>query len=167
MDQFQHPVRIILLKGPVSSGTGSAWPWSAADFEIYGNAVSEAIALLAIKFPTAGKPILMGFSGGGMMAYYQAAKHGNQYSYVFPISGQLTSDQLGKLNAHPSAKVHAYHGRNDAVLSISGGRAAVEILRKNGVEVEFTEFEGGHLGVFTDMKPVITRAIEKELAALS
>ncbi len=167
MDQFRHPARIILLKGPISKGSGSAWPWSAADFKIYGKAVSEAIALLATKFPTTGKPMLMGFSGGGMMAYYQAAKYGSQYSYVFPISGQLTLDQLGDLSANPGAKVHAYHGRNDAVLSISGGRNAVKILRENGVQVELTEFEGGHLGVFDEIKPLITRTIEKKLADLS
>jgi predicted esterase len=166
LDQFDMPVRIILLKGPISRGRGSAWPWNAADFEYYGKAISEAVELLAIKYPTAGKPILLGFSGGGMMAYYQAANHGDLYSYIFPVSGQLSYDQLGEEDSNPGAIVHAFHGKADRVLSISGGRNAVKILQEQGVEVEFTEFDSGHHGIFTDMKSQITQAVEDKIGSL-
>lgn len=122
LDQLNVPARIILLKGPLSYGGGGAWPWTAADFNKYGKAISEAIELLVHKYPTKGKPILLGFSTGGMMAYYQAVKHGDVYSYIFPVSGQLSKELLGDESSSPGAEVFAFHGKNDNVISISGGK---------------------------------------------
>ncbi len=166
LDQLKVPVRIILLKGPLSYGRGSAWPWSAADFKQYGDAVNEAIKLLAHKFPTRGKPVLLGFSGGGMMAYYQAVKHGDSYSSIFPVSGRLSRDLLGDELSRPGAEVIAFHGRNDSVISVAEGRNAVDILQDNDIEVKFTAFDGGHLGIFIDEKANITRAVEQKLVDL-
>jgi predicted esterase len=166
LDQLNSPARIVLLKGPISHGTGSAWPWSAADFSQYGKAINEAIELLAIKYPTLQKPILLGFSGGGMMAYYQAVKYGNNYSYIFPVSGQLSNVQLGEKPFRQGAKVLAFHGKKDSVVSFNGGRQAVNILKENSVQVKFVEFDGGHLGIFTDMKSEITKAIEQKIQSL-
>ncbi len=163
LDQINVPVRIVLLKGPIPYSRGSAWPWSAADFTKFGTAVSGAIELLTVRYPTARKPILLGFSGGAMMAYYQAVKHGNRYSYIFPVSGGLSNKLLGNESSRPGAKVHAFHGRNDSVVSIYKGKNAVNILRAKGIDVRFTEFDGGHHGIFLDMKPKITQAIEQEL----
>ncbi len=163
LDQLRVPVRIVLLKGPISRGRGSAWPWSADDFAQYGKAVNEAIELLAIKYPTIQKPILLGFSGGGMMAYYQAVKYGDSYSYIFPVSGQLSKELLGDKPFKHGAKVFAFHGKKDSVVSFSGGKQAVDILQEHGVEVNFIEFDGGHHGIFTDMKFKITQAVEDKV----
>ena len=164
LDQLYVPARIVLIKGPLS---GNAWPWTAADFAQYGKSLSEAIELLALKYPTIGKPILIGFSGGGTMAYYQAAKHGNSYSYIFPVSGQLSNGVLGDESFRTGAEVFAFHGRSDDVISISGGKIAVNILRANGANVEFTEFAIGHHGIFTDMKTKITQTVEQKLKSLN
>ncbi len=167
LDEFTVPMRLILLKAPIErTSRGSSWPWNAADFEFYGKAVSEAIALLLVKFNTTGKPVLLGFSGGGMMAYYQAVNHGQQYSYIFPVSGQLTDEQLGEGESRPGASVYAYHGKSDSVVGFGGGKSAVKILQEQGVNVTFTEFEGGHHGIFTDMKTPITQAVEEKITSL-
>jgi phospholipase/carboxylesterase len=166
LDQLNTPARIILLEGPIPSGRGSSWPWNAADFSLYGEAMNEAIALLAVKYPTVGKPIIVGFSGGGMMAYYQAVKHGNNYSYIFPISGQLSNELLGEKKIRTGAKVFAFHGTSDSVISISGGKQAVNILQENGVDVAFVAFDGDHHGIFNNMKSKITHDIEKKIKSL-
>lgn len=166
LDQMNSPARIILLQGPISYGSGRAWPWNLADFKQYGTAVAEAIDSLTLKYPTQGKPILFGFSGGGMMAYYQALKHGDRYSYIFPVSGQLSKNLLGDETLSIGAQVIAFHGLNDTVISIRAGKEAVHLLKKNGVDVSFSEFKGGHLGVFTGMKSKITEAIEEKLTRL-
>ena len=166
LDQLHIPLRIILLKGPIPKGSGSAWPWSAADFSQYGQAVNEAINALAYKFPTKQKPVLLGFSGGAMMAYYQAVKHGDSYSYIYPVSGRLSDDLLGDDTIETGAPVFAYHGKSDSVISISGGKQAVGILQANSVPVVFTEFDGGHHGLFKDMKTKITQDLEKRIEGL-
>ena len=52
------------------------------------------------------------------------------------------------------------------MISISGGKNAVKILRRNGVNVRFVEFDGGHHGLFADMKSKITKVIEQNLEEL-
>ncbi len=167
LNQLQQPARIILLEGPLSMGTGAAWPWTAADFSYYGKAINEAIVLLAEKFPTSKKPILLGFSGGGSMAYYQALRFGNSFSYVFPVSGHLTENVFGNNRVQTAAPVYAYHGTKDNVLSISGGRKAVKLLKSKGAIVKMTEFDGGHLGIFKNMKSEITSILDKKLFSLT
>ncbi|PCJ13060.1 MAG: hypothetical protein COA75_13005 [Cellvibrionales bacterium] len=166
LDHLDVPARIILLKGPVSSNRGSAWPWSPADFVQYGKAINEAVEILAIKFPTSEKPILLGFSGGGMTAYYQALTHGDSYSYIIPISGKLTKDLLGDAPIRRGAKVFAFHGNKDSVVSITGGRSAERILREHGIDVRFVEFNGGHHGIVNEIRTEITVLLEEKLESL-
>jgi predicted esterase len=101
-----------------------------------------------------------------MMAYYQAVNYGDQYSYIFPVSGSLSYDQLGDGESSPGAQVHAYHGKSDSVVSFSGGKRAVKILNEEGVTVDLTEFKGGHHGIFNEMKLQITKVIEEKIDSL-
>ncbi len=165
-DTINVPARIILIRGPISHECGSVWPYSIAQFEEYGKAFSKAVDILSIKYPTTGKAILLGFSGGGGMAYYQAVKQGDSYSYIFPISSLLSKEKLGSTSSKPSAKVYAYHGKSDEVIAFSEGKKTVNLLKKNKVSVCFTEFESGHHGLFAEMKSEITQAIEKKLKSL-
>jgi len=163
LDKINTPARIILLKGPLSFGGGDAWPWKTNELQLYGQAVSEVTGLLANKYATKGKPVLMGFSGGGMMAYYQAAKHGDVYSFIFSVSGSLTKEHLGEGGSRVGAKVFGYHGKSDRVVPFSKGLQAIDLLKANNVKVKFKEFDGGHLGLFTTMKTEISSAIENAL----
>lgn len=166
LDQLNVPARIILFKGPSSYGNGNGWPWTAADLNKYGKALRDAIKLLAHKYPTKGKPILMGFSSGGIMAYYQAVKYGDAYSYIFPVSGQLSEELLGDESSNIGAVVFAFHGKDDELVPISEGENAINILQTKGIEANLTEFDGGHLGIFTNMKSTIINTIKQKIAGL-
>lgn len=163
LNQIQKPARIILLKGPIPYHRGDAWPIDADALSVYGEAVNEAIGILVDKYPTTGKPVLLGFSGGGVMAYYQSVIYGNNYSAIIPVSGKLTEAMLEGGDANSGAIVHAYHGRNDRVISFSSGSHAVEILKNRDINIKFTAFDGGHLGLFTNAKSDITMTIEEAL----
>ena len=166
LDKISVPARIILIKGPISHECGRVWPYSIAQFEEYGKAFHEAVDLLTTKYPTISKPILLGFSGGGGMAYYQAVKHGDSYTYIFPISSLLSKEKLGSTLSKPSAKVYAYHGKHDEVIPFSEGKKTFKLLKKKKVNISFTEFETGHHGLFAEMKSEITHAVENKLKNL-
>ena len=166
LNQFNVPARIILVKGPIPHECGYVWPYSIAQFEKYGAAFSEIAGVLANEYSTAGKPILLGFSGGGGMAYYQAINHGDSFSYIFSISSLLDKEKLGDNSSRPGAKVYAYHGKSDEVIPFSEGKKTVNLLKKKKVSVSFIEFEGSHRGIFSDMKSEITHAIEEKLNRL-
>ena len=166
LNEFKIRARIILFQGPILHECGRVWPYSAAQYTEYGKAFCEAVEQLVIKYATVNKPILFGFSGGGAMAYYQAAKYGDSYSYIFPISGLLTNEQLGGGGIKSNTQVFAYHGKSDQVVPFSAGKKAEKILKKKNIQVNFTGFESGHLGVFSDMKSEITRTVEEKLENL-
>ena len=82
------------------------------------------------------------------------------------MSGLLLDDQLNGKPSRPGAIVYAYHGKTDNVVPFSAGKKAIKLLKKNRVNVTFTEFESGHHGFFNDMKSQITLAIEEKLMNL-
>jgi len=166
LDELTEPSRIILIKGPVSGARGSNWPWNLPSFDEFGGAFNEAVTGLTTKYQTKGKPILLGFSGGASMAYYQAIIYGHSYSSIFTVSGKLSKDLLGSHETSTQAKVYAYHGNKDNVISLSSGRSTEKLLNSKRVKINFTEFDGGHHGIFTNMKNSITQKIEKKLGAL-
>jgi predicted esterase len=162
LNQLTTPVRVIVIASPINS----RWPAEAGEFVQYGQALNEAVAALTEKFPTPKKPLLMGFSGGAEMAYYQALKFGRSYSYVFPVAGQLPQAKLNSAPNQPGAKVYAYHGKSDQAVSFSSGQQAAKTLQESGVNVRFTEFDDGHHGLFTSMKSSISKAIDKRTSTL-
>jgi len=167
LDKLNVPLRIVLLEGPISMGSGYRWPSGVDEHSKYAKAINEAVELLASKYSTKQKPILLGFSGGGMMAYYQAANYANSYSYIFPISGNLSGNLQTSNLAGSTTKVFAYHGSNDRVVSASGGRNAVKILESQGMDVNYTEFNGNHHGIYTSMKTEITNTLEEKILSLN
>jgi len=166
LNEFNIAVRIILIKGPIKHECGDVWPFSADQYARYGQALSQVVDTLAMKYATVNKPILFGFSGGGAMAYYQALKHGNSYSYIFPVSGLLYPEQLGDVSTQINAKVFAYHGKSDAVVSFSDGKNAYKLLKKNKVNINFIAFDGGHHAIFDQMKSEITAKVQQKLNCL-
>ncbi len=166
LNEINIPARIILVKGPIAHQIGYVWPFSVAQFEDYGTAFSEAVNLLATRYPTVNKPVLLGFSGGGGMAYYQAVLHGDNYSSIFSVSSLLAKVKLGAGRSMPGAEVYAYHGKSDEVIAFSDAIKTCKLLKKNKVRVNFTEFDSGHQGFFTDMKSQIIQAIAEKLSSL-
>lgn len=168
MDKITIPARIVLLEGPISMGRGNAWPMDNPELQHYSNAIAESVPRLLDKYPTRHQPILFGFSGGAVMAYYLAAASPERFSYIFPISGRLRQQQLTSLPDKPvqPVEVLAFHGIQDKLINISGGRLASRLLAARGTHIQLQEFEGGHLGVFTNMKLTISQVLDKKLKGL-
>ncbi len=162
LNQLTAPSRIIVIASPINS----RWPVETEEFVQYGRALNEAVAALTKKFPTLEKPLLVGFSGGAEMAYYQALKFGNRYSYIFPVAGRLPQAKLNSAPNQLGAKVYAYHGKSDRVIPFLLGQQAAKTLQKSGANIQFTEFDDGHLGLFTSMKASISKAIDQQARTL-
>ena len=168
LDQIRFPARIILLEAPINMGHGSAWPNDAARLQQYSDAIAEIIPLLQDKYATSKQPALLGFSGGGVMAYYLSAAHPEPFSYIFPVSGDMKQQTLSEIprtkNRH--LKIFAFHGTQDELVSITGGRLAYQLLQGRGANIQFHEFQGGHHGIFTNMKPEISQLVDEKLKLL-
>lgn len=142
-------VRIIILKGPYAMNSsqwgGARWPWEPNEIKKYGDAISNAAVKLAMQYPSKGKPILVGFSGGACMAYYLAARHSDQFSTIIPLAGRLSAGiQIDVRFAGSSAIIHAMHGKSDAVIGFGEGQSAVERLAEAGLPATLEEVPGNH-----------------------
>jgi len=147
--------RIIILKGPYPmhgfTRGGARWPWQANEISLYGDAISDIAAKLAIQYPTKGKPILVGYSGGAVMAYYLAARHSDMFSTIIPLAGRLPADISVALPSNGQAAViAAMHGKADTVVAFNDGKNAVERLATGGLPATLEEVSGNHHAFFLE-----------------
>lgn len=110
--------------------------------------LAAALAALIAARPTVGKPLVTGFSQGGIMTYALAVTHPEALSAAFPISGLLP------LSLYPSAAlsseprsgalppVVAFHGGADLAVPTASARASIAELQRFGYRAELREVAG-------------------------
>ncbi|MFO7563032.1 MAG: hypothetical protein R6X02_10355, partial [Enhygromyxa sp.] len=112
----------------------------AAGIERAADALAPAIAELAEQGPTLGKPIVTGFSQGGMLAFCLAVPHGELFSAPFPLGGWLPPPLWPKSapagdappSAPPSAPpIIAFHGDEDRAVKFEPTEEAVYRVQLN------------------------------------
>ena len=161
LKDFNYPARFIVMRGtidvPSSFLSGRGWPMQDKDLSKCGDAISDAVSVLLERYPTKGQPIVLGFSSGAFVAYYLAAFHADQFSYIFPISGGLSGNLLRtKTVSHDNGvKVIALHSKGDGIIAFSSGTAAVESLKQIGLKAEMITFDGGHTDIFRSGKQIL------------
>ncbi|MEZ4322452.1 MAG: dienelactone hydrolase family protein [Myxococcota bacterium] len=93
------------------------------------DALVAALPTAPTQRPILGKPIITGFSQGGMLAFTAAAHHPEAFSASLPLSGFLPD--LTPPTA-PGIPVHAFHGALDNVIPAADAQASVDLLQKAG-----------------------------------
>jgi phospholipase/carboxylesterase len=117
------------------------------DYLAINRALEETLARCAID---RNRIAIGGFSDGASYALSLGLANGDVFSYVIAFSpGFIVRAQargrIGNNNEIRIPLVYIAHGVGDNVLSIgSTSRIFVSSLRKNGYNVEFREFSGGH-----------------------
>ena len=157
LEEFDRPARVILPRGlDPEEPTGWSWfPIRARDPDVEGlaqgidraaKALAPAIAKLTTERPTVGKPIVTGFSQGGMLSFELAVHHGELFAAALPVGGWLP-DPLWPQTKNPSTPpILAFHGDADAAVRYEPTKAAVEHLRGLGYSVELETYVGvGHM----------------------
>ncbi len=151
------PLRLIMPQAPTPYYDGFAWfPYRIRDNDpdqlasgIAGAAkqLARAIAQLAAQRPTAGKPMVMGFSQGGMLSFALALRHPEGLALSLPISGMLPEPlwPADKPSGRRFPRILALHGDADEIVPIDPARGLVRRLKELDYEVEFREYPGvGH-----------------------
>jgi phospholipase/carboxylesterase len=110
-------------------------------------ALEEAFARCAID---RNRLAIGGFSDGASYALSLGLANGDIFSYVIALSPGFivkagARGRIGRNNQVQIPQVYIAHGTGDNVLPIgSTSRVFVSALRKNGYNIEFREFSGGH-----------------------
>ncbi|OFZ19523.1 MAG: hypothetical protein A2Z20_06395 [Bdellovibrionales bacterium RBG_16_40_8] len=171
--QFRNPIRTISFRGPAVSGFGYDWAFGSGSnseqaekayskmLEEVAQSIATSTYELVNKFPTSGKPMIMGFSSGAKLAYYLKFKHSSNFSCIFAINGNLNIANKNERNiATVGAPIFGFHGINDTVVPFASGRAAAQTLKDMGFNAQFIEFDGGH-----EITSSVFRKIESEMVS--
>lgn len=128
------------------------WPYDRQRLEPVGEDLIELIDKVKSEFPTSGKPILLGYSGGAYVSYYLAFHDPNEFSAVIPISGGLPG--FAKQNSsqqRSQVKIRAFHGKKDRLVGVSSGQNAIKALKEHGLDAQlYISKYGGHQFFFDD-----------------
>ncbi len=151
LQMFQrYPGRARLIL-PYGQPSGGKWRWyesvredvAASVVTREADRLASAITALAAARPTVGKPIVTGFSQGGIMAFALAVTHPDQFSAVFPLGGMLPP------SLYPSTTITselpliiAFHGASDLAVPTQSARASISELRRAGFTAELREYAG-------------------------
>ncbi len=147
--------RVAVLRGFDAYGDGWSW-FPYRDGDDAGNAegirraaerVAPAIAAIARDRPTRGRPVVTGFSQGGMLSFAIAAAHPELVVAAFPMSGFLPPALVpaSKRDAAALPWVVALHGDADPRVPVDEARRSVAALQRLGYRAELRVFPGvGH-----------------------
>lgn len=121
--------------------------------------VAATIEELQKEFGLDGRRIYLGgFSMGGCGTWELLTRYPDLFAAAFPIAGPpfagAPSERPGLAAVIKHVPVWAFHGDKDTVALVAGTRAIVAALKKEGGDVTYTEFKGGHecFGTLRDPK---------------
>jgi phospholipase/carboxylesterase len=154
---FDRPARVILPRA-IDAHEDGGWSWfpfRARDPDVEALAKSiaaasdqlaPAIAELSEDRPTRGKPIVTGFSQGGMLTFMLAVEHPELLDHAIVISGWLPPPRWPK--GKPPADtptIVALHGDVDKAVAFEPTRAAIDHLNSKGWSAELHRYpDVGH-----------------------
>ena len=171
-----QPTRVIVPEAPLRYRDGYAW-WRvsvrqnrpirlAAGIERAAAQLADALLTLTDRYPTAGKPIVSGFSQGGMLSYAMALHHPHTLSFAHPMSGLLP---LALWPDHKRPGVHyppivVSHGTADPIVPIDRDRALARHLDRLGHDVQFHAIDKGQHRVSPKQGELLKHTLDSAIA---
>ncbi len=152
---LKTPARVILVQAPDPWHSGFSWfggkrprkPAAAYNAQVSSSA--DRVASLTRKLmrsrPTRGKPIVTGFSQGGMLSFVLSTRHPELFGLSVPLGGVLPSSFLPRVGKSYPTQVVALHGAKDTVMPLSRTQQRIKRMKRGGVRVEIEVFANvGH-----------------------
>jgi phospholipase/carboxylesterase len=166
--------RVYALRAPLLHGDGFSWfpPSGRAvvDVSALGPGVRGAAELLladldalVARKPTRGKPLLTGFSQGGMVSFAVAAMAPGRIAGAFPVGGVLPSAIEPTAPPPGAPRLMAFHGASDARVPTATARDSVERFRARGWQVSLQEYPGVGHSISADERRDLLQAIATSL----
>lgn len=159
---------VVLPRGPEPQGKGTRWFMSSRDVDVatYSEAIGRAAERLAggLKAGVPGdrskkKPIVTGFSQGGMLSWTLAAQHTDLVASAFPIGGLLPESLLPTTT--PGVPVQAFHGEGDQVVPHDQDARSVKQVVEKGWTAKLHSYPGVPHTITPRMHRDLTRALSE------
>jgi predicted esterase len=153
--QTNEPIRFVVPTGPVEVGGGRAW-WPETTAGAAGPVLADRVdtmvdriapLLLEVEARHGRRPIVLGHSQGGILAYGIAARAGSLADVVIAASGWLPRESIpdgdGQTIAWPEVVI-GVHGSGDETVPIDYAIDTLTALEFAGANVDVVEIDGGH-----------------------
>lgn len=151
--RYRRRGRLIL---PYGHPSGGLYVWyDSVDADIAASVVTReadriatALDALLSARPTLGKPLVTGFSQGGIMTFVLAVTHPEALAAAFPISGLLppslypSAALVSRSRPATLPPITAFHGASDLAVPTRSARASIAELRGAGYAAELREYAG-------------------------
>jgi len=152
---YATPYRVIVPQGPTAHGR-SGFSWFDTNIEkgrvVYINTdevkdSARRLAALAdelsVARPTKSKPVITGFSQGGMLAYAVAVYHPDSVSMAIPVGGAIMPEILpGKRPENaPNPPIVALNGERDRLVQFVLAEKTIEHLQEMGYNARLSSYE--------------------------
>jgi phospholipase/carboxylesterase len=152
-DGFAAPARVVAPHSATAYYDGYSWfPFRKGDPDSSAPGIANAAEQLerfaagvAKKRPTAGRPIVTGFSQGGALSFALAARHPDSFSAAFPLSGWFPPALWPTEKPRNAPPIVVFHGTADSLVPINRMRPAATRLAELGFTIDVRELDGvGH-----------------------
>ncbi len=153
-DDLSIKTRVIAPRAPDPWGEGSSWypiddpQQKPRVIRERAQRVSDLISELTRLRATRGKPIVTGFSQGGVLSFAMAAYHSDQLRAALPIAGSLPDELSASLPPARSGaafELVAFHGKIDQRIPFADGEKTVRAMKAQGLRASLQAFDGvGH-----------------------
>lgn len=173
--QLEHPARLIMPEAPTPYFDGYSWfPFRArgADPAELARGIAAAAEQLASALealqrhrPTRGRPIVTGFSQGGMLSFALALRHPERLELALPISGLLPEPLWpagpAKTRTPP---ILALHGTADELVPFPPTERLVAQLRAHGYDATLVPYAGVGHSISDAMRARVSSTLNDALA---
>ncbi len=147
-------MRLIIPQAPVPLGEGFTWisvsithnrhDLLAAQLRRRADHLAALINTLKQTRPTLGRPIVAGFSQGGMLSFTLALHRPDAVGFALPNAGWVPPDLMPTEPVDPELRVpiRAVHGSADPIVPMKPTEQVMQRLGELGWDVEFVTYAG-------------------------
>ena len=148
-EKFPGRARMVFPYGHPRGGLYLWWdvPGDDVSAEVVNaevDALAAALQAHVAARPTVGKPIVIGFSQGGMLAFALAVRRPEVIAAALPLSGTLPLALFPSMQKSAASlpPIIAFHGQADLAVPIQGARRSIAELQRAGFQASLQEVPG-------------------------
>ncbi|MBC7172932.1 MAG: dienelactone hydrolase family protein, partial [Polyangiaceae bacterium] len=172
----EMPLRVLMPEAPTPFDRGRAWfPIRVRD----GRGADMAKALrqttheladfldaAVARYGSPCRPIVAGFSQGGIVAWALAVRHPDSVTAAFPMASWLPPEIAteARQRAPSLPPVRMLHGDRDRIVPLRGTHSIVEVLAAGGASIELEVEEGAGHELTAGMKLRLARLFGESIA---
>lgn len=151
-EALSTPARVLLPAAPHPYSSGYSW-FTADRGDEAAFAADLAARADAVAATLVGRPVVTGFSQGGMLAFAIAVRHPDRVSAAYPLAGALPASLIPEhapLGGLPT--IVALHGEADIRVDFAATAEAVQALSAAGFDATLRSYPGVEHTVSAQMR---------------